>query len=198
VKPRLIVIAGPNGSGKTTVTEQGLAHEWFDGCVYLNPDVIAQEKFAGWNDYESVIAAAKWATHQRYNLIDQKHSLAFETVFSSQEKLDFLQKAKDQGYFIRLFFICTESPVINASRVAQRVLEGGHDVPISKIISRYKKAIFNAYQALEIVDRLYLYDNSFDGAPPELIARFAEGKLVKTYTDKIPIWAQDFIFEGQS
>jgi len=51
--PRLIVAAGPNGSGKTTITEQGLAHEWFEGCLYINPDIIAQEQFSGWNDPES-------------------------------------------------------------------------------------------------------------------------------------------------
>lgn len=44
-KPKLIIVAGPNGSGKTTITEKLLMHEWMDGCVYINPDVIAQKEF---------------------------------------------------------------------------------------------------------------------------------------------------------
>lgn len=71
LKPRLIVVAGPNGSGKTTITEQGLAHQWFKGCHYINPDLIANQEFAGWNDVDSVLKAAHKATAMRY------HSLIF-------------------------------------------------------------------------------------------------------------------------
>jgi len=44
MKPNLIVVAGPNGSGKTTITEKLLRHVWMDDCEYINPDIIAQEK----------------------------------------------------------------------------------------------------------------------------------------------------------
>ena len=60
-QPRLLVVAGPNGSGKTTVTERGLAHTWFAGCEYINPDNIARDEFGGWNDPMAVIAAANAA-----------------------------------------------------------------------------------------------------------------------------------------
>jgi len=53
-------------------------------------------------------------------------SMAFETVFSIQEKLQFLHQAKDAGFFIRFFFICTNDPSINAQRIAFRVMESGH------------------------------------------------------------------------
>lgn len=195
-KPSLIIVAGPNGSGKTTITEQGLEHEWFEGCHYINPDFIAQNDFDGWNDVASVLKAAKQATALRYELLSQKKSIAFETVFSTEEKLDFIKQAKTAGYFIRLFFICTNSPVINASRIAQRFLEGGHEVPINKIISRYQKSIINAYQARDLVDRFYLYDNTADGELPMLVARFADGKLVRRYLTALPNWTQDFFDEG--
>jgi predicted ABC-type ATPase len=196
-KPRLIIVAGPNGSGKTTITEQGLAHEWFEGCRYINPDVIAQQDFAGWNDPGSVLKAAQKATSLRYELLEKGESIAFETVFSTPEKLEFIRQAKQKGYFVRLFFICTASPVINAGRIAQRVLEGGHEVPINKIISRYQKSIVNAFQAKDVVDRFYLYDNSVDGNFPQLVARFSEGSIVKRYSQQPPEWTQDF-FEQET
>jgi predicted ABC-type ATPase len=57
-RPRLLIVAGPNGSGKTTVTERGLAHEWFGGCEYINPDIIARDEFGDWNSDTSVRRAA--------------------------------------------------------------------------------------------------------------------------------------------
>ena len=54
-KPELIVIAGPNGSGKTSVTTKFLHHEWADGTIYINPDQIANDKFGDWNSQEAVL-----------------------------------------------------------------------------------------------------------------------------------------------
>lgn len=63
-------------------------------------------------------------------------SLAFETVLSMPDKLDFIARARSAGFFVRLFFVGTDDPSINAKRIALRVMEGGHEVPIGKIISR--------------------------------------------------------------
>ena len=105
-------------------------------------------------------------------------------------KVDFIKRAKEEGYFIRVFFICTSTPAINASRIAKRVMEGGHDVPIHKIISRYQKAIVNAGQIAQFVDRLYVYDNSIDNQEARILFRTTDGKLAKQYTDSIPGWAE--------
>ena len=48
-RPVLIVIAGPNGSGKTTITSKILRHEWLEDAVYVNPDQVAQDKYGDWN-----------------------------------------------------------------------------------------------------------------------------------------------------
>ena len=64
-KPILIVIAGPNGSGKTTITSKVLHHEWLEDAIYVNPDQIAQEKFGNWNDQDAVLKAAKYC-EQRF------------------------------------------------------------------------------------------------------------------------------------
>jgi predicted ABC-type ATPase len=188
-KPVLIVIAGPNGSGKTSVTSQILKHEWVENCIYINPDNIAQEKFGDWNSKDAVLKAAQLSTEIRENCLKNSESFIFETVFSIIDKVDFLQKAKDAGFFIRLFFVGTNSPTINASRIAQRVMEGGHDVPISKIINRYYKSINNACLAAPFVDRLYVYDNSKNLAPAKLLFRADNGKLKKVYS-KVNDWAE--------
>lgn len=190
-KPRLIVVAGPNGSGKTSITEKILAHQWFEGCHYINPDVIAQKEFGDWNSPEATLKAAIHAEELRFTLLQQHQSIAFETVLSATDKVDFIQRAKDEGYFVRLFFVGTSDPSINAARVARRVMEGGHDVPIPKIISRYNKSIANCIEVAAISDRAYIYDNSIDFADPALLYRLRDGELFRRYADpeKLPPWA---------
>ncbi len=190
MRPRLIVIAGPNGAGKTTFTERVLAHQWLAGCQYVNPDLIANERFGGWNEPSAILQAAQEADRLRESCLAEGQSLAFETVFSSPPRLDFLRRAQAAGYFTRLFYIGTDSPRINAARVAQRVLEGGHDVPIPKIISRRRKSIAQLAQALGVVDRGYVYDNSVDGELPALLFRTVDGRLAKTYREDHE-WAMD-------
>ncbi len=194
-KPVLCVVAGPNGSGKTTTTIQLLANEWTDDSLYINPDNIAQETYGDWNSEAAIIKAAETATALRYKCLEEKRNFVFETVFSSKEKLEFLKTAHNNGYFIRFFFVCTKSPEINVLRITKRVLNGGHEVPISKIISRYYKSILNATDAIEFVDRAYIYDNSIENQKPQLILRTVNGKLHKQYTDEIPIWAKQLLPE---
>ena len=188
-KPTLCIVAGPNGSGKTTTTVQLLNNEWAADSLYINPDDIAQNTFGDWNSPEAVLKAAEAATRLRYECLEQGRDFVFETVFSSPEKLEFLYKAKDAGFFIRLFYVCTSDPAINVARITQRYINGGHEVPISKIISRYYKSLVNAAKALPLVDRAYVYDNSVDNQLPQLIYRTTEGKLFKQYIDEIPEWA---------
>lgn len=65
ISPKLLVIAGPNGSGKTSITSQILKHEWVQGCSYINPDNIAQDELGDWNSPEAVLKAAQIATERR-------------------------------------------------------------------------------------------------------------------------------------
>ena len=188
-KPTLCVVAGPNGSGKTTTTVQLLSNEWTADSLYINPDNIAQEMFGDWNSPEAVVKAAEYATKLRYECLEQKRDFVFETVFSSAEKLEFLRKAKEEGFFIRLFYVCTSDPAINVSRITQRYLNGGHEVPISKVISRYYKSLLNATKAISFVDRAYVYDNSVDNQLPRLLYRTTDGQLFKQYVEDIPEWA---------
>ena len=192
-KPTLCAVAGPNGSGKTTTTELLLANEWGANSLYINPDNIAEQEFGGWNNSEAVIKAAQRATELRYKSLKERRDFVFETVFSSPEKLDFLHKAHEVGFFIRLFYVCTESPDINVARITRRYMNGGHEVPISKVISRYFKSLEQAKQAISFVDRAYIYDNSIENHLPQLLYRTSNGVLVKQYTNDIPEWAQVLI-----
>jgi predicted ABC-type ATPase len=191
-KPKLIIIAGPNGSGKTSVTGKILEHKWIEGCTYINPDFIARDDFGDWNSPEAVLKAVRKAEKLREKCLLNKEGILFETVLSAPDKIDYILRAKEIGYFIRLFFVGTDHPSINAFRIAQRVMEGGHDVPISKIISRFSKSITNCGIVSTIVDRLYIYDNSINFAEPKLLFRASNGKLEKTYNE-VNVWAQTIL-----
>ncbi len=113
-----------------------------------------------------------------------------ETVFSTDDKLDFVARARVAGYFVRVFFIGTSDPRINAARVAGRVMAGGHTVPIEKIISRYGRSMANLAGAIDVADRVYIYDNSVDGVEARLCARTTDGQLRKVY-GPLPEWIAD-------
>jgi predicted ABC-type ATPase len=191
-RPRLLVVAGPNGAGKTTITERGLAHEWFEGCEYVNPDLIAQRDLGDWNDPDVVLQAARIATERREACLRELRSLAFETVFSAPDKIEFVRRASAAGYFVRVFFVGTATPEINAARVARRVLEGGHEVPIRKIVDRWARSIANVASVASEVDRLYLYDNSVDDRDAQLVVRVAQGRIVRRYAESPP-WSAPII-----
>jgi predicted ABC-type ATPase len=189
-QPELVVIAGPNGSGKTSITEQLLQHTWTENCLCINPDVIAQNEFGGWNSPQAFWQAAQKAERLREEGLKDFRSMAFETVFSAPDKIEFLRRAKAAGFFIRLFFICTDRPEINIARIEQRVREGGHTVPTGKIISRYAKSIAQCAVVITFVDRAYIYDNSVDDADPQLLFRTANGGLQKVYRQPVNDWAK--------
>ncbi len=164
------------------------------GCEYVNPDFIARDEFGDWNAPRAVLQAAHRAAEIREACLTQRRSLAFETVLSMPDKLDFLRRARDSGFFVRLFFVGTDDPSINAKRVALRVMLGGHDVPISKIIDRYARSLANCRAAVGLADRAYIYDNSLENASARLIFRTANGKLIKAYGPINP-WAQTILTE---
>jgi len=162
------------------------------GCEYVNPDYIARDEFGDWNAPDAVKKAAMRAEEVREQCVREGRNLAFETVLSMPDKINFIERAKQAGFFVRLFFVGTDNPSINAKRVALRVMEGGHDVPISKIISRYTRSLANCSVAARVADPAYIYDNSVDNAPARLLFRTSEGKLTKQYGEINP-WAREIL-----
>lgn len=205
-RPNLLILAGPNGSGKTTFASLLLQHHWGEGCVNLNADALAQE-LGGWND-EACIHKAQSLVRERLNAaLALRRNIIYETVFSHPSKLDVIRKAIDLGYFVRLFFICTESPRINIDRVAERFAKGGHTVPGNKVSERYNRALLYGAEAMRMVQRGYLYDNSADASESEhpfrLIFRTIEGQHYKLYmpASELPLtyayFLNDFLLRGE-
>lgn len=148
-KPEIIVFAGPNGSGKSTITKMANIIE-----PYINADDIKR------TNHCSDLEAAQKADELRNKLVDEQQDFTFETVLSTDRNLKLLKKAKDNGYFIKCFYVLTANPQINISRVQVRKESGGHDVPKDKIISRYGRALDLIPQLLEVCDVCHIYDNS--------------------------------------
>lgn len=160
-KPMILVLAGPNGSGKSTITQ------YFEKIgTYTNADDIVAA--TGMSNEE----AAKLVDNKRYASIAAKEDFTFETVLSSKFKLDILEKAKEEGYFIKCVFVLTVDPLINVARVETRVASGGHDVDKTKIIERYHKSLNNIKKLMDICDILHVYDNTLE--PVRIIRKHKE------------------------
>ena len=178
-KPMVLLFAGPNGSGKTTVKE------YFDIVGrYTNADDIVSSTDA------SNLEAAKRVDKMRYESISRLEDFTFESVFSSQYKIELLQRAKDKGYFIKCIFILTVNPKINISRVHARTAQGGHDVSAEKICSRYYKSLKNIKFLLKLCDILHVYDNSTD-KPVRIIRKHKED--ISIYPNNI--WDEESILK---
>lgn len=123
----------------------------------------------------------------RRSWLRKTESFTFETVMSSGDKIELLKEARGHGYRCYLYYVCTESPAINQRRIVNRVLEGGHDVPVDKILSRYERSLALLPQAIALSDRAYLFDNS--GQSHRMIAEFETGRPIRTDAET-PEWFQ--------
>ena len=122
----------------------------------------------------------------RHKLIERSKSFTFETVMSFPDKVELLHKAQSRGYRTYLYYVATEDPVINISRVRYRVKMGGHSVPEDKIVSRYQRSLNLLREAIQFTNRAYIFDNSTH----EYIwlAEITDGHLLEMKTDQVPAW----------
>jgi predicted ABC-type ATPase len=178
-RPLLIAVAGPNGAGKTTFCRYHLADLRLH---FVNADVLAQELDV--DAYE----AASIAANLRAGLLREGESFIFETVFSDPagDKLAFLVEATAQGYTVVLCFIGLEDVALSETRVAMRVLKGGHDVPTEKLDPR---TLANLRRAIRELPHVLLFDNSDLARPFRAVATFDHGTPVDV-NEPVPAWAQ--------
>ena|SRR5579872_4437296 len=130
--------------------------------------------------------AAVAADFIRNKLLETRQSFTFETVMSHPDKIEFLRRAQEQGYRTYLYYVATEDPEINISRVRHRVKMGGHPVPEDKIISRYHNSLSLLMKAVQCTHRSYIFDNS--NTMYVWVAEITNGKDLEMKTDQIPLW----------
>lgn len=154
-----------------------------------NNVIVDKEKNT--HSYEGALISA----FIRYHLQKNKIDFCFETVMSHPSKTEEIIEAKRNGYKTYLYFICTDSPQVNISRVENRVAKGGHDVKTSKIESRYYQALKNLKSAIENTDKCYFFDNS--GHNLALIAQIVDQELyLKADSEELPEWFIDYVLPG--
>lgn len=185
--PRLVLIAGPNGSGKSTITRK-LMSSGADFGVYINPDEIAKQLDG--NDMLNARRAQELAEKQRNELLEKGESHSFESVMSHPSKIDYLISAKHRGFHVTLIFVGVDDPKVNVARVAERVEQGGHDVPVDKIVSRYKRTMELLFDAAMVSDHAIIYDNTDRQKGLQLAAEVKGGHL-KTHDTQFP-WVRKY------
>ena len=180
LKPEVRVFAGPNGSGKTTFATR----EWIIE-PYINADVIKAEQ--GLSDMEAAVRAERL----RENALERGISFTFETVLSTERNLLLLERAREAGYFIKVYYILTRNPIINIARVKSRVSEGGHDVPTDKIKARFYRCMNLIPRLYDVCDILHIYDNSGNDSPSRIVRKHKDSLTI--FPNKY--WSKEQIFE---
>ncbi len=131
--------------------------------------------------------AADIAEFIRQQLLANGLSFTYETVMSHSSKVEFMERAQRNGYRVYLYFIATEDPEINVSRVNVRIAQHGHAVPSATIKSRYYKSLQQLKKAIKYSNRAYIFDNS--GSASTIVAEITNGYDVNIIdTNKVPNW----------
>lgn len=168
-RPILVALAGPNGAGKTTFYH---AHLKPSGLRFLNPDLLTQALGLQPKD------AAQAIVSLRRELVKQRESFVFETVFSDpvDDKLSFLEETEKSGYTVMLCFIGLARSETSEERVAMRVSQGGHEVPPEKLIARFPRTMANLKTAIRDLSHVFVFDNEDLRTPFRKLAVFDQGK----------------------
>lgn len=158
-KPRVIIIAGPNGAGKTTFAREFLPNE--AGCpVFVNADLIAAG-LAPFAPETAAVQAGRLMLQELARHFASRSSFAFETTLSGRGYLRMIEQWQAAGYRVKLLFLQLASADEAIARVAQRVKQGGHDIPAAVIRRRFVAGRSNFERLYApIVDAWALYDNS--------------------------------------
>jgi predicted ABC-type ATPase len=182
-RPRLTIIAGANGAGKTTITKWDAEH--FAVIPLLDPDAISkalQPTAPG----TSAVAAARKVLNSARQHIEKGESFAVETTLSGRGYLQIMLDAKARGFEIVLVYIGTERVEINLSRIRDRVIAGGHNVPEADVRRRYLRSFQNLSAAISRADHTILFDNSTEEGY-RLVGVLASSE--RQWFDPKPDWA---------
>ena len=174
-RPQLYIIAGPNGSGKTTFARKFLPD--YAKCLeFVNVDLIAGG-LSPFDPERAALKAGRIMLEQIHSLGNRCLDFGFETTLSGKSYLRLLIELKQRkGYDIHLFFLWISSVELALQRIELRVQQGGHDIPEAVVRRRFNKGISNFFHFYRpVVDRWIIFNNS--GDVPEVIAFEESGKL---------------------
>lgn len=176
-RPRLWIVAGPNGCGKSTAYGRSDVAE-FDGSVWIiNPDLLTARLLVS----EALAQeAANLAAVQRIEAwldasIDVHQTIGVETVLSSPKYRRLVTKARERGFEILLIYVYLDSVERQLDRIALRVAKGGHDVPADKVAARRGRSFAQLRWFFDQADRAWIFDNSL--SEPQLVARKGDGRI---------------------
>ena len=163
---KVIIIAGPNGAGKTTFAREFLPHE--ASCpVFVNADLIAAG-LAPFAPETAAVTAGRVMLQELARHCASRRSFAFETTLSGRAYLHHIRQWQAADYRVKLIFLQLDSTEEAIARVAQRVRQGGHNIPETVIRRRYLAGLENfRHHYTPRVDAWMLYDNS--GLTPKLL-----------------------------
>ena len=178
--PKLYIIAGCNGAGKTTASFTILPE--ILGCKeFINADEIAKG-LSPFQPESVAMQAGRIMLARMDELLQKGETFAFETTLATKSYKQKIEWAQANGYEVTLLFFWLDSPNIAKKRVAQRVAEGGHNIPLETIERRYYNGIANLFTIyIDMVDICYIFDNS-EGRK-ELIAQKERHKDIVIYNN---------------
>jgi len=175
--PRLWIVAGPNGSGKTIIYDNADIEDFGRSVWIINPDALARRirDIEGLEPFPANLEAVQRIERWLYASIEAHQTVGVETVLSTLKYRSLVVEAKKRKCTIRLIYVLLNSPQLNIERVRLRVAKGGHAVPTEKIIERREKSLAQSPWFLEQTDDAWLFDNS--GDKPRLIGTKSKGKI---------------------
>lgn len=173
-KKNIYIIAGPNGSGKTTFAKKFMPN--YAKCPnFVNADLIAQG-ISPFVPRLATIKAGRIVLEQIHELADKGLDFAFETTLAGKSYIPFLDNLKNKDYSINLFFLWISHAELALARIKERVAEGGHDVPAIDVRRRFYRGVYNLFKFYRpLLDSWMLFNNSL--TIPNLIAQERDHEL---------------------
>ncbi len=158
--PRVVVLAGINGAGKTTASQDLLTHV-LKIPTFVNADAIARG-LNGLNPEAESFRAGRLMLAYMGELADAKADFAFETTLSARTYAVWLRRLRAAGYEVQLYYYWLDSPDAAIARVALRVQAGGHFVPDADIRRRYARSVRNFLELYRpLADWWEVFDNTY-------------------------------------
>lgn len=187
MKKVLYIFAGVNGAGKSTLYHSENLDNEIKYSTRINADEIVR-KIGDWKNNSDQIKAAKIAINLRNDCLKDGKSFNEETTLTGKTILKTIDKAKELGYELQLFYVGVNNPEIAKERIRNRVEKGGHNIADEIVEKRYYESLKNLKQVITKFDEVYLYDNS---TKYKHIFSFINNKIL--YKEKNVNWSKEAI-----